>query len=91
MGARRIRRELRRVDMAESRMTNGARKVKERQRRNERMLGLVKQGKLPYTPVVLSWLSGQLDKPGRLITQAEVDQLVAASSKSSAGAGGSSR
>jgi hypothetical protein len=25
---------------------------------------------------VLSWLSSQLDKPGRLITQAEVDQLV---------------
>ena len=79
------------MDMAESRMTNGARKVKERQRRNERMLGLIKQGKLPYTPVVLSWLSGQLDKPGRLITQAEVDQFLAASSKSSAGAGGSSR
>jgi hypothetical protein len=91
MGARRIRRELRRVDMAESRKTNGALKVKERARRGTRMLDLVKKGQLPYTPAVLSWLSGQLDKPGRLITQAEVDQFVAASSKSSAGAGGSSR
>jgi len=55
------------------------------------MLELVKQGQLPYTPVILSWLSSQLDKPGRLITQAEVDQLVAASSKSSAGGGAGPR
>ena len=76
MGARRIRREQRRVDMNLSRRTNGMRKTAERQRRHARMLELVKKGKLPYTPVVMSWLSGQLDKPSRLITQAEVDQLV---------------
>ena len=81
MGARRIRRELRRVDMDLSRTTNGARKTKERDRRQTRMLDLVKKGKLPYTPVVLSWLSGQLDKPGRLITQADVDKVVAAAKK----------
>lgn len=79
MGARRIRREQRRFDMAESRRKNGTRKVDERQRRDARMLGLVKQGKLPYTPPVMSWLSAQLDKPSRLITQAEVDKLVSAS------------
>ncbi len=76
MGARRIRREQRRVDMNLSRRTNGMRKTAERQRRHARMLELLKKGKLPYTPVVMSWLSGQLDKPSRLITQAEVDQLV---------------
>lgn len=76
MGARRIRREQRRVDMNFSRRTNGMRKMHERERRYARMLELVKKGKLPYTPVVMSWLSGQLDKPSRLITQAEVDQLV---------------
>lgn len=59
--------------MVFSRATNGPRKVKERERRDERMLGLVKAGKLPYTPAVLSWLSVKLDKPGRLITQADVD------------------
>ena len=91
MGARRIRREQRRVDMDLSRRTNGMRKTDERKRRNARMTELLKKGKLPYTPPVLSWLSKQLDKPGRLITQAEVDQLVAASSKSSAAAAGSSR
>jgi hypothetical protein len=76
MGARRIRREQRRVDMARSRFRNGIRKTKERDRRRLRMLEILKAGKLPYTPPVLSWLSSQLDKPGRLITQAEVDQLV---------------
>jgi hypothetical protein len=76
MGARRIRREQRRVDMARSRFRNGIRKTKERDRRRLRMLEILKAGKLPYTPPVLSWLSSELDKPGRLITQAEVDQLV---------------
>ena len=79
MGARRIRREQRRVDMAESRRRNGPRKTDERQRRRLRMLELIKsQGKLPYTPVVMSWLSAQLDKPSRLITQDEVSALVSA-------------
>jgi hypothetical protein len=78
MGARRIRREQRRADMADSRQVNGPRKVAERERRGLRMIGLIKQGKLPYTPPVMSWLSEQLDKPSRLITQAEVDNLISA-------------
>jgi hypothetical protein len=41
------------------------------------MRQLIGGGKLPYTPVVMSWLSVQLDKPSRLITQAEVDKLLA--------------
>jgi hypothetical protein len=62
--------------MAESRHRNGPRKAQERERRDARMLAIVKQGKLPYTPTVLSWLSARLDKPGRLITQADVDKIV---------------
>jgi len=76
MGARRIRREQRRVDMVRSREFNGPRKIKERARRDHRMLELVKGGKLPFTPPIMSWLSTRLDKPSRLITQAEVDALV---------------
>jgi hypothetical protein len=76
MGARRIRREQRQVDMAESKHRNGILKAKERQRRDARMKELLKKGKLPYTPPVLSWLSKQLNKPGRLITQAEVNRLL---------------
>jgi hypothetical protein len=76
MGARRIRREQRRQDMAESRRTNGMVKMKERIRRHKRMLEMVKKGKLPYTPPVMSWLSATLNKPSRQIVQADVDQLV---------------
>jgi hypothetical protein len=76
MGARRIRREQRQVDMAASRHDNGKRKVKERARRDSRMRGLVSRGQLPYTPPVLSWLSAQLDKPGRLITAEDVKKFL---------------
>jgi hypothetical protein len=79
MGARRIRREQRREDMAKSRITNGMRKMHERDRRKQRMIELIKkQGKLPYTPVVMSWLSVELDTPSRLIKQADVDKVVRA-------------
>lgn len=77
MGARRIRREQRRADMKVSRHVNGILKSKERARRATRIISLIKGGKLPYTPVVMSWLSEKLDKPSRLITQAEVDKVVA--------------
>jgi len=76
MGARRIRREQRRQDMAESRRTNGMLKMKERIRRHKRMLEMVKKGNLPFTPPVMSWLSAALSKPARQIVQADVDQLV---------------
>jgi len=76
MGARRIRREQRRYDMAESRRTNGMLKMKERIRRHTRMLEILKKGKLPYIPTVMSWLSAALDKPSRQIVQADVDQLL---------------
>jgi hypothetical protein len=73
MGARRIRREQRRVDMTQSRLVNGVRKVKERARRQGRLREIVKDAKLPYSPTVMSWLSIELDKPARLITQGEID------------------
>ena len=77
MGARRIRREQRQADMAESRHRNGIRKSKERARRHERMTALIKSGTFPYTPAVMSWISAQLDKPSRQITPADVDRLLA--------------
>ena len=73
MGARRIRREQRQVDQAQSRLVNGLRKVKERERRQNRLREIVAKAKLPYAPFVMSWLSQELDKPSRLITQPEVD------------------
>lgn len=76
MGARRIRREQRQVDMKESRHRNGILKTKERARREARMKEALKKGKLPYTPTVLSWLSAYLDKPGRLITPEDVQKVL---------------
>lgn len=76
MGARRLRREQRQADMKESRHLNGIRKPLERERRRLRMIEIIKKGQFPYTPVVQSWLSMQLNKPSRLITKEEVDRLL---------------
>jgi hypothetical protein len=75
MGQRRIRREQVDFDQKKSRMRNGILKADERIRRDERMIKIIKNGKLPYLPSVMSWLSSKCDKPSRLITQAEVDAL----------------
>ena len=75
MGARRIRREQRQTDMKISRLRNGILKVKERRNRDVRMLAIVKKGKLPYLPSVMSWLSSKLDKPSRLITPEDVKKV----------------
>ena len=76
MGARRIRREQRQVDMAQSRHDNGIKKAKERNRRLARLKDALKKYKPPYSPTVLSWLSAELDKPGRLITPQDVQRFL---------------
>jgi hypothetical protein len=76
MGARRIRREQRRVDMAESRRRNGIVKTKERARRDARMIATLRKAKPPYAPPVMSWLSAQLNKPAKQVTPADVKNLV---------------
>lgn len=76
MGARRIRREQRQVDMANSRRENGMDKDKERTRRDLRFLGLVQKAKMPYTPAIMSWLSVKLDKPAGRITEADVQKVL---------------
>ena len=76
MGARRIRRNQRRFDMAMSRTVNGHLKTRERARREDRMLGLLKAGKFPDTPTVMSWVSRELDKPSSKIPEADVGKLV---------------
>lgn len=78
MGARRIRREQRRIDMKESRYRNGILKRKERARRDARMREALTTGKEPYPRVVLNWLSTQLDKPARLISTADVQTFLKA-------------
>jgi hypothetical protein len=75
MGMRRVRRQQRQDDMKTSRRKNGVVKKKERARRDTRMLGLIKEGKVPYIPSVMSWLSEKLDKKSTRITQEDVDAL----------------
>ncbi|HKB04811.1 MAG TPA: hypothetical protein VKD90_21490 [Gemmataceae bacterium] len=76
MGIRRKRKDRILAGQQQSRMENGHLKRAERDRRDERLRTLVKNGKLPFTPPVMSWLSAKLDKPGRLITQADVDKFL---------------
>lgn len=65
-----------RDNAAISRAVNGGLKRKERASRDKRMTALVKKGKLPYIPSVMSWLSVKLDKPSKQITQDDVNKLV---------------
>lgn len=67
----------RRIDAAKQRTVNSARKSKERARRDARMLDKVRHGALPYTPVVMSWLSTRLDKPASRITSEDLKRLTA--------------
>ena len=76
MGMRRVRRMQRQFDMKTSRRRNGVQKKAENIRRDTRMRGLLKKGKLPYIPSIMSWLSVQLDKPSSRVTQADVDSLL---------------
>jgi hypothetical protein len=83
MGARRIRREQKQVDMAASRHDNGLRKAKEKVRRLGRLKLMLTKTKPPYSPTVLSWLSAELDKPGRLITPEDVSRFLQKESQAS--------
>lgn len=76
MGVRRKRKDRILAGQHTSRIENGHLKRDERERREARLKDLVQKGSLPFTPTVLSWLSVKLDKPGRLITQADVDKYL---------------
>jgi len=64
-----------RQDHAETKVVNRVYKDKERDRRDARMMAMVKAGKLPYSPMVMSWLSRKLDKSSSRITEADLKQL----------------
>jgi hypothetical protein len=64
-------------DQALSRTTNGFYKVKERDRRQKRLVEKLKAGKAPYGPAVMSWLSQALNKPSGQITPEDVSKYVA--------------
>ncbi|MCP4709934.1 MAG: hypothetical protein GY869_15025 [Planctomycetes bacterium] len=52
------------------------RKDSERERREKSMLLILKDGQLPYTQGVMSWLSTRLDKKASRITAEDVQTLL---------------
>ncbi len=77
MGLRRDRLDRRIADQVISRRVNGVVKNKERERRRNRLVAKLKEGELPYTPVVMSWLSAEINKPSRFITKDDVNEYLA--------------
>jgi hypothetical protein len=74
----------RRRQRVKVRRRNSVRKARERARRDERVLAVVRGGAPPYEPWVMSWLSDRLGKRSRTITQADVDRVVAEAGASTA-------
>lgn len=70
------RRHMERMDAIETKARNVVYKSKERDRRDSRMLAIVKAGKPPFAPAVMSWLSRQLDKPSTRITPEDIKSLL---------------
>ncbi|NOX59270.1 MAG: hypothetical protein GXP29_10480 [Planctomycetes bacterium] len=65
----------RQLDAAATKTRNKVVKVKERSRRDVRMLAIVKSGSLPYTPEVMSWVSRKLGKPSTKVSQEDIATL----------------
>lgn len=72
----RVRYDRIRDNHAISRTKNGHLKRKERANREERMVGLIKAGKFPYTPAIQSWVSTQIGLPFTQVTEEQVKALV---------------
>ena len=77
MGHRSDRLRIRADDAAATKVVNRKSKVKERARRDARMVERIKEGGLPYTPEVMSWLSVRLNKRSACITDQDVKSLLA--------------
>ena len=76
MGQRRDFLDKRIANQIKTRRYNSSQKEMERDRREADMLKILKEGELPYTPGVLSWLSVKLDKKASRITPEDVATLV---------------
>ena len=76
MGRRRDRLNKRLARAIVTRRENSMAKTRERTRRQEQMQAILKQGELPYTPGVMSWLSEQLSKKASRVTSEDVKSLL---------------
>jgi hypothetical protein len=76
--SRKLRKTLQKQVQRRSRIENGAKKNKERDRKELRLKAALSIGGLPYTPTIMSWLSQAIDKPSKQIVQADVDTFLKA-------------
>ena len=65
-----------RQDARDTAAYNRVFKDRERDRRDARMMTLVRSGKAPFSPAIMSWLSRKLDKPSTKITPEDVKTFV---------------
>ena len=73
---RSVRKRLDLLDATATRAKSVIVKGKERVRRDARMTEKLRAGNLPYAPIVMSWLSRQLDKKSTKITPEDVKALL---------------
>ena len=73
---RSVRKRLDLLDATATRAKSVIVKGKERARRDARMAAKLRAGNLPFAPVVMSWLSRQLDKKSSKITPEDVQSLL---------------
>ena len=71
------RKKMEQTDALHTKARNRIFKDRERDRRDARMVDVVRAGNLPYSPTVMSWLSRKLDKPSTRITSADVKAILA--------------
>ena len=76
MGRRRDRLDGRRERATTTRRENSQRKAKECSRREEQIKDILRDGKLPYTPGVMSWASQKLGKKASKITSEDIKTLL---------------
>lgn len=69
-------RRRRREDAKETKLSNRVIKDSERNRRDARMVELIKASTPPYTPGVQSWLSRKLDMKASRITSDDIKPLI---------------
>ena len=77
MGRRRDRLDGRRERATATRRENSQRKAKEGSRRQQQIQEILRHGKLPYTPGVMSWASQKLGKKAAKITADDIKTLLA--------------
>ena len=74
---RSARQRARRQAAADCKVENRPRKIKERDRRDARILERIRQTTPPYAPEVMSWLSVRLQKQASKITPQDIAALAA--------------